>query len=106
MLRVADACTAVVGQIVGKQLAPVLGSVNRWHVVYELLLTNSRPIPAAIYEIKVLDYYDNQRVLRAITEAEIIELSVHLSVRPRLKPRSPSSLRETPLCNPMSRWWY
>ena len=56
------------------------------------MLTNGRPIPTAIHEIKVLDYYDNQRVLRAITEAEINELSVNLSARPRLKPRPLSSL--------------
>lgn len=90
----------MVGQIVGEQLSPVLGSDNKWHVVYELMLTNGRPIPAAIHEIKVLDYYDNQRVLRAITGAEIIELSVNLSGRPRLKPRSPSPLEGDAVLQP------
>lgn len=89
-LRVPDAYTAVVGQVVGDQLSPVLGSDNKWHLVYELMLTNARPIPASIHEIQVLDYYDTQRVLRAISESDIIELSVNLSGRPRLEPQSPA----------------
>tara|TARA_R110001599_G_scaffold353881_1_gene602025 strand:- start:4626 stop:5927 length:1302 start_codon:yes stop_codon:yes gene_type:complete len=89
-LRTPDAFTAVIGQVVGEELYPVLGSDNKWHIVYELMLTNGRPIPASIQEIKVLDYYDNERVLRSITETEIIELSVNLSGRPRLEPQTPS----------------
>lgn len=90
-LRVPDAFTAVIGQVVGDQVSPVFASDDKWHVVYELMLTNGRPIPASIHEIKVIDYYDNQRVLSTITAAEIVDLSVNLSGRPRLEPEIPSS---------------
>jgi hypothetical protein len=91
-LPVPDAFTAVTGQIVGDQATPVLGSDNKWHVVYELMLTNGRPIPASIQQINVVDYDNVERVLRTFTEAEIVASGVNLSGRTRLESEIPSLL--------------
>lgn len=99
-LRVPDAFTAVIGQVVGDQVSAVLGSDNKWHVVYELMLTNGRPIPASVDEIKVLDYYDQLRVLGTVTATEIVDLGVNLSGRPRLEPETPSLLDADAILQP------
>ncbi|CAA0110643.1 Uncharacterised protein [Halioglobus japonicus] len=89
VLRVSDEYTAAFGGTVGDTLNPVLGSDNKWHVLYELMLTNGRPIPASIREIKVVDYDDTDRVLHTITEAEIISAGVDLAGRSRLEAHDP-----------------
>lgn len=55
--------TAIVGSIVGGDTAPVLGSDGEYHVVYELELTNAKPVPATIDRIDVLNFDDGATLL-------------------------------------------
>jgi hypothetical protein len=89
-LTVPDEFTAVIGRTIGKETAPVLASDGKWHVVYELMLTNAKQVPASIKSISVLDFYDATRVLHLITSEEIVESSRNLAGQRRLEPGSPT----------------
>src|SRR5262245_30971208 len=65
-LRVPDAFTPVVARFVGRDTAPVKGSDGRWHVVYELWITNTRAQPATVERIEVLDYDHQDRVVATL----------------------------------------
>jgi hypothetical protein len=58
-----DQWTPVVASTLDSGAAPVLGTDGRLHVVYELELTNAKPVPATLQEIRVLDANQPDRVL-------------------------------------------
>src|SRR5690606_19412229 len=49
----ADDFTPVVGEILSSHTMPVRGSDGRMHVVYELLLTNAKAVPATLEKIEI-----------------------------------------------------
>src|SRR5262245_62025940 len=81
-LRVPDAFTPVVARFVGRDTAPVKGSDGRWHVVYELWITNTRAQPATVERIEVLDYDHQDRVLRALAGDALRAATRELSLEP------------------------
>ena len=66
-----DAFTPVVVALVGGNTAAVRGSDGRYHVVYELLLTNTAAGPAQLRGVTVLDAADATAVL-GLTGAEMV----------------------------------
>src|SRR3954451_23909917 len=58
-----DQWTPVVASTLDSAAAPVRGTDGRLHVVYELQLTNAKPVPATLQEIRVLDANQPDRVL-------------------------------------------
>ena len=80
-----NAFTAVIGRTVGPEMAPVYASDGHWHLVYELMLTNAKQVPATIESIEVLDASDTGRVLKLITAEDISAETFQLSGRPRLE---------------------
>jgi hypothetical protein len=68
-----DALTPVVVSLVGGDTAAVRGSDGRYHVVYELLLTNASPGAASLEAVEVLDAADGTEVLRLEGEDMIEE---------------------------------
>src|SRR5258706_14550703 len=62
-LHLPDAFTPVLVGFVGGDTFPVKGSDGRWHVVYELWLTNAGAVPASVNLIEVLDYDPYERLL-------------------------------------------
>ncbi|WP_369256904.1 M23 family metallopeptidase [Geodermatophilus amargosae] len=62
----ADQFTPVVAATLDPGAAPVLGTDGRLHVVYEIQLTNARPVPATLREIHVLDGEDPDRVVATV----------------------------------------
>jgi hypothetical protein len=86
------AFTPVIGNTVSPEMATVYASDGRWHLVYELTLTNAKQVPATIGSIEVLDAYDTGMVLKLITADEIVEETFQLSGRPRLEPDSTTLL--------------
>jgi hypothetical protein len=50
-----DEFTSVIASTLDAGMAPVLGTDGKRHVVYELQLTNAKPVPATLQEIQVLD---------------------------------------------------
>lgn len=75
-LTVPDALTPVLATFVGDRTAPVKGTDGKWHVVYELWLTNARPVPATVTRITVLDYDEQTRVL-ATLEGDVLRDATH-----------------------------
>lgn len=81
-----DTFTAVIGRTIGAETAAVKGSDGKWHVVYELMLTNAKQVPASIESIQVLDAGDLSNVLLTISADELVVGAVELSGRSRLEP--------------------
>lgn len=73
--------TPVIGSFIGDETAAVLGSDGQWHVVYEVMLTNARTVPASINSLSVLDFDDTERELASFSADELT--ATQLSVRPR-----------------------
>ena len=63
-----DAFTPVLIRPVAPNVAPVQGDDDRYHIVYELWLTNAKAVPATIERIEVLDAGDHSRVLKHILD--------------------------------------
>ena len=62
--REEDAFTPVTVSFVGGDGAtPVLGSDGRYRAVYELMLTNTKPVPASLDAVDVLDAADGSKLL-------------------------------------------
>jgi hypothetical protein len=80
-LRVPDAFTPVLVGFVGNDTAPVKGTDGRWHVVYELWLTNARPVPATVDRIEVLDYDKQDRVLKSLDGVNLMAATRDLAMR-------------------------
>lgn len=81
-LRVPDAFTPVLVDYVGDHTTPVKGTDGRWHVVYELWLTNARGVPATVERIEVLDYDKQDRVLKSLDGADLLAATRDLAMRP------------------------
>src|SRR5262245_4167265 len=81
-LRVPDAFTPVVARFVGHDTAPVKGSDGRWHVVYELWITNTRAQPATVERIEVLDYDHRDRVVGSLEGDALRGATRELSLAP------------------------
>jgi hypothetical protein len=77
-----DALTPVLVRPVAAITAPVLGDDGRYHVVYELWLTNAKALPATIDRIEVLDAADYGRVLKSLSGEELAAALVRLSGHP------------------------
>lgn len=58
-----DAFTPVVASTLASTTAPVLGTDGKYHVVYELELTNTKAVPATLQKVEVLDGDDPTRVI-------------------------------------------
>jgi hypothetical protein len=81
-LRVPDAFTPVLVGFVGDDTGPVKGTDGRWHVVYELWLTNARPVPAALERIEVLDYDKQDRILATLEGPQLLAVLRDLAMQP------------------------
>ncbi|WP_216870408.1 M23 family metallopeptidase [Modestobacter excelsi] len=67
----ADQFTPVVASTLDPGAAPVLGTDGRLHVVYEIQLTNAKPVPATLQEIRVLDANDPDRVIATVATDDL-----------------------------------
>jgi hypothetical protein len=81
----ADQLTPVTATTLSSSSAPVLGTDERWHVVYELQLTNVRPQPSTVESIDVLDADDESRVVETFSGAGL------QNRMPELAPRADSA---------------
>ena len=76
-----DTFTPVIASFVGGDTAAVKGTDGRYHVVYELLLTNTRAVPATLEAVEVLDAADGTTILRSEGE-DLVDLMRALDARP------------------------
>jgi hypothetical protein len=77
-----DELTPVTATTLSSSSAPVLGTDERWHVVYELQLANARPQPATVASIEVLDADDDSRVVETFSGAALQHRLRTLASRP------------------------
>ncbi len=68
-----DVFTPLIVSTVARTTAPVRGTDDRMHVVYELLLTNGHLAPATIDRIQVLDAAERDEVLADYEGAAIVD---------------------------------
>jgi len=85
-----DAYTAVLLRAVSEPTFPFLGSDGKYHIAYDLLLTNASEVPAQIDAIDVLDAAAQQRVIVSYTDKELVDPNCPFGNCNRLR-RLPSS---------------
>jgi hypothetical protein len=73
--------TPVIFSFVGDHTVPFKGTDGHYHVVYELLLTNTWPVPATLEAVEILDDADSTTVLRSEGE-DLIDLVRTLDAQP------------------------
>lgn len=73
--------TPIIGSILGGETAPVAASDGRHYVVYELLLTNAKRIPAELLRLEILDQ-DSGRVLQTLEGDSLVGVLRNLNVDP------------------------
>jgi Peptidase family M23 len=67
-----DQFTPVVASPLVANTQPFLGTDGRFHVTYELVLTNTMPTPATLKKIEVLDAHKSSAVIAAYTGTELL----------------------------------
>ncbi|MEZ5381988.1 MAG: M23 family metallopeptidase [Microthrixaceae bacterium] len=73
-VTVPDAYTAVTVQVLGDPTFPFRGTDGRYHVAYDLQLTNaSAVVPATIDSVQVVDGLNPKRVVAAFTGAQLVD---------------------------------
>lgn len=81
-MELPDQFTAVLTRYIGNETAPVKGTDGLWHVVYELWLTNGKQVPATINKIEVLNFDDQQEVIKTLVGKELLASMFQLSTEP------------------------
>ncbi len=75
------AFTPIVGSVLGGETAPVEGSDGRHYVVYELLLTNAKRVPAELLRLEIRDQ-DTDRVVETLEGDRLVAALRNLNVDP------------------------
>ncbi len=76
-----DTFTPVTASFVGGSTAAVKGTDGHYYVVYELLLTNTRAVPATLEAVEVLDAADSTTIIR-IEGEDLVDLMRTLDAQP------------------------
>lgn len=76
-----DTFTPVTASFVGGNTAAVKGTDGHYYVVYELLLTNTRAVPATLEAVEVLDAADSTTIIRSEGE-DLVDLMRTLDAQP------------------------
>ncbi|MCR2825876.1 M23 family metallopeptidase [Microbacterium sp. zg.Y909] len=74
-VTVPDAFTAVTVETIGAPPLPFPGTDGRFHVVYDLQLTNATKIPATLGQIDVVDGADPQRTVASFSGTALVDPS-------------------------------
>src|SRR5262245_29060670 len=70
--RADDQFTAVVVSPFTRKTQPVFGTDGKYHAVYELQFTNTRPVTATLTKIEVLADHDPPKVLATYESSELL----------------------------------
>lgn len=70
---VPDAYTPVVVRPLSASTFPFLGSDGKYHIAYDLELTNGGPVPATVEAIDVVDAHDPNRVIVSYTGKALVD---------------------------------
>jgi hypothetical protein len=70
-VRVPDRFTAVGVQPIGDPTFPWLGSDGKYHIDYDVMVTNLTPIPATLHKVDVVDAHDPTKVFASYSGAQL-----------------------------------
>lgn len=70
---VPEAFTSLTMTPIGDPTFPFLGTDKRYHVAYDLQLTNASPVPATLDRVDVVDGTDPQKVLATFSGAALVD---------------------------------
>jgi murein DD-endopeptidase MepM/ murein hydrolase activator NlpD len=70
-VRIPDGFTALGVEAIGAPTAPWLGSDGKYHVEYDLMVTNLTPVPAELHKVEVVDAYDKSTVFASYSGADL-----------------------------------
>ncbi|HEX5489864.1 MAG TPA: peptidoglycan DD-metalloendopeptidase family protein [Candidatus Udaeobacter sp.] len=77
-----DVFTPVIASTLSPEAHPVLGTDGAYHVVYELRLTNTKLVPAALHKIEVLAGPRESQVVSSFSDAELVKRLRTLAPQP------------------------
>jgi hypothetical protein len=68
-----DVFTPAIGSTLSPETRVVRGTDNAYHVVYELQLTNTKPLPATIRGIDVLDASNASKLITSFSDSDVVK---------------------------------
>lgn len=68
-VTVPDAYTPVLVSVLGEPTFPFLGTDGRYHLAYDLQLTNATSVPATLQKVEIVDGADPSRVVASFDQA-------------------------------------
>ena len=78
----ADVFTPVIASTLSSEAHPIRGTDGAYHVVYELLLTNTKSLPASIQKIEVLAGANGSQIITSFSDAEVVKRLRTLAPQP------------------------
>ena len=69
----ADVFTPVIASTISPEAHPIRGTDGAYHVIYELLLTNTKSLPATIRSIDVLAGASRSEVITSFSGADLLK---------------------------------
>lgn len=72
-VTIPDAFTPVVVTPISDPTFPWQGSDQKWHVSYDLQLTNGTHVPATLDKVEIVDAHDPTRVVGTITGTQLVD---------------------------------
>jgi hypothetical protein len=82
----ADVFTPVIASTLSREAHPIRGTDGIYHVVYELQLTNTRPLPATIRSIDVLAGGSGSEIITSLSGADLLKRLRTLAPEPAKDP--------------------
>ena len=80
----ADVFTPVIASTLSPEAHPIRGTDGAYHVVYELLLTNTKSLPASIQKIEVLAGANGSQIITSFSDAEVVKRLRTLAPQPAI----------------------
>jgi hypothetical protein len=93
-IQVPDAFTAVVAHPLSAPTFPFLGTDGKYHIAYDLQLTNASRLPATIEKVDVVDATAPTTVITSLTGTQLVDPSCAVGDCNRLR-RLPSSASDS-----------
>jgi murein DD-endopeptidase MepM/ murein hydrolase activator NlpD len=97
-IQVPDAFTAVVAHPISAPTFPFLGTDGKYHISYDLQLTNGSRLPATIDKVDVVDAATPTTVITSLTGTQLVDLNCPVGDcnRLRMLPSAPSASKVIP----------
>src|SRR5207302_10068165 len=68
-----DVFTPVIASTLSPETRAVRGTDNVYHIIYELQLTNTRPLPASIRSIDMLEASNSSKLINSFSGPDVVK---------------------------------